>query len=97
MSAAMLSPLATGCVLVSTDQAVIALQSETAQGVPGLASSDELTISDVVRSKISIPGTESVSYMAKTDKGRVLSCKADLMAGTILTPPSVMKPECTPL
>ena len=84
-----------GCVSVSTDKAIIALQSETAQGVLGLASSDELTISRVVRTKTDIPGTESVSYRATTAKGRILDCKADLMAGTILTEPTVMKPDCT--
>lgn len=83
-----------GCVSVSTDQAIIKLQAETAQGVLGLASSDELTISNVVRTKSSIPGNEDVTYTATTAKGRVLTCKATLMSGTILTEPSVLKPEC---
>lgn len=95
ISLSLLTLVLSGCVSVSTDKAVIALQAETAQGVLGLASSDELTISNVVRTKTSIPGTETVSYRATTAKGRVLDCKADLMAGTILTDPTVMKPECS--
>lgn len=89
--------LLSGCVSVSTDQAVIQLQSQTAQGVLGLASSDELTVSNVVRTKSSIPGNENVTYTATTAKGRVLSCKATIMAGTILTSPTVLQPECTPV
>ncbi len=86
----------TACVSMDKNVAVVQLQNATASMLQ-LASSDELTISRVNIGEADALGSQSVAYRATTARGRILDCKATLMAGTVITSPSVTTPSCTPI
>jgi hypothetical protein len=85
-----------GCSTMSANDAVVPLQSETAK-IVGLASSDELTVTDVHANKPEALGGQELSYTATTTKGRVFHCTATMMPGLLASPPSVTAPSCTPV
>lgn len=85
-----------GCSTMSTNDAVVPLQTETAK-IVGLASSDELTVTDVQANKPDALGSQELSYTATTTKGRVFHCTATMMPGLLASPPAVTAPSCTPV
>lgn len=86
----------TACVAMDKNVAVVELQNSTASMLQ-LASSDELTISRVKVGAEDVLGNQPVEYRATTARGRVLDCKATLMAGTVITKAAVTAPSCTPV
>ncbi|UNM96697.1 hypothetical protein MMG00_02205 [Ignatzschineria rhizosphaerae] len=76
--------------------AIVRLQGATANMLQ-LGSSDEITISRVKVGEPDALQNQSVEYRATTARGRVLDCNASLMAGTILSEPSVTSPKCVPV
>jgi hypothetical protein len=85
-----------GCSTMSANEAVVPLQAETAK-IVGLASSDELTVTDVQANKPEALGGQELSYTATTTKGRVFHCTATMMPGLLASPPTVTAPSCTPV
>lgn len=85
-----------GCTTMSVNQAIVPLQTATAQMI-GLASSDELTVSDVKASQPDKLGAQTLSYTAKTANGRVFQCQATQMPGLLLNKPTLSNPTCTPV
>lgn len=85
-----------GCVQMDKNQAVADLQIKTMNAL-NLASSDELTISEVIFSEPNAMGQEKVNYTVTTAKGRVLECNTTLMPSVIITtPPTLLDPTCKP-
>lgn len=62
-----------GCSTMSVNEAIVPLQTETAKMI-GLASSDELTISNVKAGEPDKLGGQQLTYTATTTKGRVFNC-----------------------
>lgn len=91
-----LAVLAAGCTQLSTNDAIVPLQAATAQMI-GLASSDELTVSNVQATAPNALGGQQMSYTATTVRGRVFACTAILTPGLLTTPPQVSSPHCTPI
>jgi len=85
-----------GCSTLSVNQAIVPLQSATAQMI-GLASSDELTISNVKESEPDRLGAQTLTYTATTTKGRVFECQANQMPGLLLAKPQLSNPTCRPI
>jgi hypothetical protein len=83
-----------GCATVSTNDAIVLLQTETAE-IIGLASSDELTVTEVEASKPDALGGQELKYKATTTKGRIFRCSALMMPGLLAAPPTVSAPSCT--
>jgi hypothetical protein len=82
-----------GCATMSTNDAMVPLQNETAK-ILGLASSDELTITNVHSSKPDTLGGQDLTYTATTTKGRILSCSAHMTPGLLTSPPNLSAPSC---
>jgi len=92
---ALVAPLA-ACTSMTPNQAIVPLQAATAQMI-GLASSDELVISDVKAGQPDPLGAQELSYTARTNKGRVFNCTSRLVPGLLTTPPSLSTPSCLPV
>lgn len=88
--------LVTGCSTLKTDQAIPLLQAETAKML-GLASSDEITVTNVNSSQPDALGGQKLSYRATTDKGRIFDCSSTMLPGLLLSPPTLSAPTCTPV
>ncbi|UXN35797.1 hypothetical protein N8E86_11510 (plasmid) [Avibacterium paragallinarum] len=93
---AVIALLATGCVNLDRKVAIVKLQTATASML-GLASSDEITISNVEFGQNSILLGQEVTYQARTRSGRTFKCESRVLDGTILTEASIKSPSCTPL
>lgn len=85
-----------GCTTMGTNEAIVPLQSATAQMI-GLASSDELSVSDVKASEPDTLGAQSLSYVATTTKGRRFNCTSRMMPGLLTSAPTLTTPSCTPV
>lgn len=85
-----------GCSTMSVNQAMVPLQSATAEMI-GLASSDELTISNVKASEPDKLGGQRLTYTATTSKGRVFECQATQTPGLLLAKPQLSNPTCRPI
>lgn len=85
-----------GCSTMSVNQAIVPLQTSTAQMI-GLASSDELTVSNVKMSEPDKLGAQTVTYTATTAKGRVFDCKSTQTPGLLISSPTLSAPTCTPV
>jgi hypothetical protein len=85
-----------GCSTMSTNDAIVPLQAQTAQMI-GLASSDELTVSNVQATQPNALGGQQLSYTATTERGRVFDCTALMTPGLLTAPPTVSAPSCTPV
>lgn len=85
-----------GCTTMGTNEAIVPLQSATAQMI-GLASSDELTISNVKAGAPDPLGAQQLSYVATTTKGRTFNCTSHMTPGLLTTPPSLSQPSCVPV
>lgn len=84
----------TGCATMSTNDAIVPLQAETAR-IIGLASSDELTVTDVHAGKPDAMGGQRLSYTATTTKGRIFKCTSLMTPGLLASPPSLSAPSCS--
>lgn len=91
-----LSAIVAGCSTMDKNVAIVQLQKTTASTM-GLASSDELTVSNVSFGEADAFGGQTISYRAKTQRGRILDCHANLQPGLLTTPPSVTNPVCVPV
>ncbi|WP_231868495.1 hypothetical protein [Gluconobacter japonicus] len=80
-----------GCTQMQPNDAIVPLQAATAQMI-GLASSDELTISNVQATSPDGLGGQQLSYTATTVRGRVFSCSALMTPGLLTEPPKVSAP-----
>lgn len=87
---------ATGCVNLDRKVAIVKLQSATSSML-GLASSEELTVSNVEFGENSVLLGQPVTYKATTKTGRTFKCESRVVDGTILTEGSIKSPSCTPL
>jgi len=85
-----------GCTQMQPNDAIVPLQAATAQMI-GLASSDELTVSNVQATNPDGLGGQQLSYTATTMRGRVFSCSALMTPGLLTEPPKVSAPHCTPV
>ncbi|BEG75300.1 hypothetical protein [Achromobacter xylosoxidans] len=85
-----------GCTTMGTNEAIVPLQSATAQMI-GLASSDELTITNVKADKADSLGAQNLTYTATTTKGRRFDCTSRMMPGLLTSPPTLTTPSCTPV
>ncbi|PKH24779.1 hypothetical protein CIG19_07125 [Enterobacterales bacterium CwR94] len=85
-----------GCTTMKTDQAIPLLQAETAKML-GLASSDEITVTQVNGAAPDALGGQKLNYRATTDKGRIFDCSSLMMPGLLLSPASLSTPTCTPV
>lgn len=85
-----------GCATMSTTEAMVPLQKETAQMI-GLSSSDDLTITDVNAEKPDALGGQKYTYTATTKQGRIFNCSALMTPGIIGAPPTISTPTCTPI
>lgn len=83
-----------GCATVSTNALLVPIQTATAQATLGLASSDEVTISNVKRTPGALPGAETATYTATTATGRTYQCTAIVNTGMIGEAPIVDTPVC---
>lgn len=83
-----------GCVRVDKDNAMVTLQAYTAEQI-GLASSEELTVSNVVVGPENLLGTQDVTYTAKTKSGRTFDCKSAFHPATLITSMQIDKSICT--
>lgn len=83
-----------GCATMSTTDAMVPLQKETAQMI-GLASSDDLTITNVNAEQPNALGGQNYTYTATTKQGRVFDCKAFMTPGIVGAPPTISTPTCT--
>lgn len=88
--------LATGCVNLDRKVAIVKLQTATASML-GLASSDELTISNVEFGQNNVLLGQEVTYQARTKSGRTFKCDSRIVDGTVLTEASIKSPSCLPL
>jgi hypothetical protein len=80
----------------TTQMNMIDVQSATAKTL-GLASSDEITISNTKYGEKNALGGQQVSYDATTTRGRRFSCTAFMIPGlTPLNPPTFNNGECHP-
>lgn len=95
IAAAFFASLA-GCQTMTTNQAIVPLQAATAQMI-GLASSDELVVSDVKAGQPDALGGQELSYVATTTKGRVFNCTSRMMPGLLTDPAKLTNPSCTPV
>lgn len=85
-----------GCTTMGTNEAIVPLQSATAEMI-GLASSDELSVTDVKASEPDPLGAQDLSYVATTTKGRRFNCTARMMPGLLISAPTLTKPSCAPV
>lgn len=85
--------LLSGCSTMSTNQAIPVLQAETARML-GLASSDEITVSDVSAEKPDALGSQVLTYRATTNKGRIFDCKSLMLPGILGQSADLKVPEC---
>jgi hypothetical protein len=83
-----------GCATMSTTDAMVPLQNETSKMI-GLASSDELTITNVNAEKPNALGGQNYTYTATTKSGRVFDCTAFMTPGIIGSPPTISPPTCS--
>jgi hypothetical protein len=75
---------------------MIQVQTATAKTL-GLASSDEITISNVQYEKVNSIGGQNFSYDATTVRGRRFTCTGFIVAGlTPLDKPKLSREECHP-
>ncbi|WP_226467905.1 hypothetical protein [Luteimonas panaciterrae] len=95
-AAILVAVLVTGCATMTTDQAIVPLQTETAK-ILGLASSDELTVTNVRAGTADSLGGQDISYVATTTKGRKFDCTARMMPGVLLSAPTLSAPSCHPI
>lgn len=80
----------------TTQMNMIDVQTSTAKTL-GLASSDEITITNVKYGQKNALGGQQVSYDATTTRGRRFSCTAFMIRGlTPLNPPTFNDGECHP-
>ncbi|SAL29646.1 LysR family transcriptional regulator [Caballeronia sordidicola] len=80
----------------TTQMNMIDVQTATAKTL-GLASSDEITISNVKYGQKNALGGQQVGYDATTSRGRRFSCTAFMIPGlTPLNPPTFNNGECHP-
>jgi len=86
----------TACTTMDVNQAIVPLQTATAKMI-GLASSDELTVSNVRAQDPDALGSQTLTYVATTTKGRSFNCKAVITPGLLLNAPTVSNPSCTPV
>ena len=82
-----------GCATMSTTNAMVPLQSETAKML-GLASSDELTLTNVNAEPPNALGGQNYTYTATTKSGRVLNCSALMTPGILGAAPTISAPTC---
>jgi len=82
-----------GCSTMSVNDAIVPLQTETAKMI-GLASSDELTISNVKAGEPDKLGGQQLTYTATTTKGRVFNCSSMQTPGLLASPPTLSAPSC---
>lgn len=85
-----------GCTTMGTNEAIVPLQSATAQMI-GLASSDELSVTNVKAGTPDSLGAQDLSYTATTKNGRRFDCTARMMPGLLLSKPTLTTPSCTPI
>lgn len=83
-----------GCATMSTTDAMVPLQNETAKAI-GLASSDDLTITNVNAEKPNAPGGQNHTYTATTKQDRIFNCPALTPPGIGIAAPSISMPTCT--
>jgi len=80
----------------TTQLNMIDVQNSTAKTL-GLASSDEITISNVQFGQKNALGGQNVNYNATTGKGRRFTCTVFMIAGlTPINPPTYDNWECHP-
>jgi hypothetical protein len=80
----------------TTQMNMIDVQTATAKTL-GLASSDEITITNVKYGQKNALGGQQVGYDATTSRGRRFSCTAFMIPGlTPLNPPTFNNGECHP-
>jgi len=80
----------------TTDVNTIAVQNATAQTL-GLASSDEVSITNVQYEKKNALGGTLVTYDATTSRGRRFNCEIFMIPGlTVLDRPSYNDGSCSP-
>ncbi|MGS1120767.1 hypothetical protein [Rhodanobacter sp. UC4436_H3] len=82
-----------GCATMSTTDAMVPLQTETAHML-GLASSEELTITDVNAGKPDALGGQDYTYTAATKSGRTFDCSARMTPGIMGAAPTISAPTC---
>ncbi|MBS1032101.1 hypothetical protein JK192_12000 [Gluconobacter cerinus] len=85
-----------GCTQMQPNDAIVSLQAATAQMI-GLASSDELTVSNVQATSSDGLGGQQLSYTATTVRERVFSRSALMTPGLFTEPPQSVSPHCTPV
>jgi hypothetical protein len=80
----------------TTQMNMIDVQSSTAKTL-GLASSDEITVSNIQYGKKNALGGQQVNYDATTGKGRRFTCTVFMIPGlTPINPPTYNNWECHP-
>ena len=82
-----LTSLLAGC---TTNPNVLQIHKVTAEAI-GLASTDELTMGPVTKSKEDFLG----GFKATTAKGRVFNCSTVMTPGILLEPPKYSRLTCT--
>lgn len=85
-----------GCTTMGTNEAIVPLQSATAQMI-GLASSDELSVTNVKAGDPDALGAQDLTYTATTKNGRRFDCKARMMPGLLISKPTLTTPSCAPI
>lgn len=83
-----------GCATMSTTDAMVPLQSSTAQML-GLASSEELTITNVNAEAPDALGGQKYTYRATTKSGRIFDCSAMMTPGILGAAPTISAPSCS--
>jgi outer membrane lipoprotein SlyB len=94
LAASLLALALSGCATMSTTDAMVPLQAETAKML-GLASSEELTITNVNAQKPDALGGQVYSYRATTKSGRIFDCSASMTPGILGAAPTISAPSCT--
>lgn len=93
-AASLTSLTLSACATMSTTDAMIPLQTETAKML-GLASSEELTITNVNAEQPDALGGQKYTYRATTKSGRILDCSASMTPGILGAAPTISAPSCT--
>ena len=86
-----LASLLAGC---TTNPNVLQIHKVTAEAI-GLASTDELTMGPVTKSKEDFLGGAELNFKATTAKGRVFNCSTVMTPGILLEPPKYSRLACT--